>query len=98
MPLPKAKKLLSVKLALYSLLQFVNQFLALAIASKNLSKTVSETCTKWSRFGTVSETRGLATKFASAQSFTNFQLQSTFVQLKYLKQFELNAHKFSWIP
>ena len=35
-------------------------FLALAIASKKLSITVSETRAKWSRFGAVSETRGLA--------------------------------------
>ena len=27
---------------------------------KKLSNTISETCAKWSRFGTVSETRGLA--------------------------------------
>ena len=35
-------------------------FLALAIASKKLSKTISETHTKWLQFGTVSETWGLA--------------------------------------
>ena len=35
-------------------------FLALAIASKKLSKTVSETRAKWLRFGAVCETRGLA--------------------------------------
>ena len=34
-------------------------FLASAIASKK-SKTISETCKKWSQFGAVSETRGLA--------------------------------------
>ena len=34
-------------------------FLALSIVSKK-SKTVSETCTKWSQFGAVSETQGLA--------------------------------------
>ena len=33
-------------------------FLALAIASKKLSKTVSETSAKWSQFGAVSESRG----------------------------------------
>ena len=38
-------------------------FLALAIASKKLSKAVSETRTKWSRFGAVSETWGLALKY-----------------------------------
>ena len=38
-------------------------FLALAIASKKLSKTVSETCAKWSQFGAVSETRGLAARY-----------------------------------
>ena len=27
---------------------------------KNISKTVSETCAKWSQFGAVSETQGLA--------------------------------------
>ena len=34
--------------------------LALAIASNKRSKTISETCTKWSQFGAVSETPGLA--------------------------------------
>ena len=35
-------------------------FLALAVASKKLSKTISETSAKWSQFGAVSETWGLA--------------------------------------
>ena len=35
-------------------------FFALAIASKKLSKTISETRAKWLQFGAVSETRGLA--------------------------------------
>ena len=35
-------------------------FLALAFASKKISKTVSETRTKWLQFGAVSETWGLA--------------------------------------
>ena len=35
-------------------------FLALAIVSKKLSKTISETHAKWLRFGAVSGTRGLA--------------------------------------
>ena len=34
--------------------------LALAIASKKRSKTISETCAKWSQFGAVSDTWGLA--------------------------------------
>ena len=39
-------------------------FLALAIASKKLSKTVSETRAKWLQFGTVSETLGIALRKA----------------------------------
>ena len=42
-------------------------FLALAIASKKISKTVSETCAMWLRFGTVSETRGLASDLPCSQ-------------------------------
>ena len=37
----------------------MNEFLALAIASKKNSKTFSETSAKWLQFGAVSETRGL---------------------------------------
>ena len=35
-------------------------FLVLAIASKKISKIVSENCTKWSQIGAVSESLGLA--------------------------------------
>ena len=35
-------------------------FLVLAIASKKISKIVSESCTKWSQIGAVSESLGLA--------------------------------------
>ena len=37
-------------------------FLVLAMAPENVPKTVSETCTKWSSFGAVSETWGLVFK------------------------------------
>ena len=60
MPLPKLKNSLSVKLSLDSVLDLQISFSALAIASKKLSKTVSETRAKWSQFGAVSETLGLA--------------------------------------
>ena len=58
MPLPKLKNYLSVKLTLDSVLQIRKlDFLLWQLHPKNLSKTVSETCAKWSRFGTVSETQ-----------------------------------------
>ena len=38
-------------------------FLALAIASKKISKTISETHAKWLQFGAVNETWGLAYNF-----------------------------------
>ena len=63
MPLPKLKNSLSVKLAL----DLQISFLTLAIASKKLSKIISETRTKWSQFGTVSETWGLALKTSMLQ-------------------------------
>ena len=55
MPLPKLKNLLEILCY-----RFANQFLALAIVSKNNSKTVCETRAKWLIFGAVSETQGLA--------------------------------------
>ena len=61
--MPKLKNSLSVKLAIDSVLRIPELvFLALALASKKISKTVSETRAKWSQFGTVSETRGLTAK------------------------------------
>ena len=61
MPLPKLKNSLSVKLALYSVLQICELvFLLWQLHPKKLSKSVSETCAKWSQFGKVSETQGLA--------------------------------------
>ena len=78
MPLSKLKNYLSVKLALDSVLNIRKLVFQLwQLHPKKLSKTisetcakwslfgtVSETCTKWSHFGTVSETWGLALHFA----------------------------------
>ena len=61
MPLPKLKYSLSVKLALDSVLQIHELIFQLwQLHPKKLSKALSETCAKWSQFGTVSETQGLA--------------------------------------
>ena len=61
MSLPKLKKVFVSETCLrYCAIDLQISFLALAIASKKLSKTISETCAKWLRFGTVSETWGLA--------------------------------------
>ena len=61
MPLPKLKNSLSVKLASDSVLQICELVFKLwELHPKKLSKTISETGTKWSQFGAVSETRGLA--------------------------------------
>ena len=63
MPLPKLKNLfVSETYLIFCALDLQISFLALVIASKKISKTVSETCAKWLQFGTVSETRGLAAK------------------------------------
>ena len=70
MPLQKLKNYLSVRLALDSVLQIRELVFQLwQLHSKKLSKTVSETCTKWLRFGTVSETWGLAPKCISTKHF-----------------------------
>ena len=65
MPLPKLKNSLSVKLALYSVLQIRKLVFSFGNC---IQKTVSETCVKWSRFGAVSETRGLTLKLAQCRS------------------------------
>ena len=58
--IPKAKKLFvsETRFRFFAIDSRIS-FLALAIASKKNSKTVSETRAKWSQFGTVSETQGL---------------------------------------
>ena len=61
MPLLKLKKLfVSETCFRFCAIDSRISFLALAIASKKLSKTVSETCSKWLQFGAVSETWGIA--------------------------------------
>ena len=68
MPLPKLKKLFVSETHLrFCAKDSRISFLALAIASKKISKTVSETCAMWLRFGTVSETRGLASDLPCSQ-------------------------------
>ena len=58
MPLSKQKKLfVSETLFRFCAINLQISFLALAIASKKMSKTVSEIHAKWLQFGTVSETR-----------------------------------------
>ena len=60
MPLPKLNNLLVSESCLrFCAKDLQMSFLALTIASKK-SKTISETCAKWSQFGAVSETWGLA--------------------------------------
>ena len=57
----KAKKLfVSETCFRFCAIDLQNSFLALALASKKISKTISETSAKWSWFCSVSETRGLA--------------------------------------
>ena len=53
MPLPKLKTCLR-----FCAIDLQISFLDLAIASKKISKTISETRTKWSQIGAVSETWG----------------------------------------
>ena len=61
MPLPKLKNSFVSETGIrFCAIDLRISFLALAIASKKISKTISETCTKWLQFGTVSETWGLA--------------------------------------
>ena len=61
MPLPKLKNLFVSETCLrFCAIDLQISFLALVIATKKKSKTVSETCAKWSQFGAVSETWGLA--------------------------------------
>ena len=61
MQFPKLKNLfVSETCFRFCALDLQISILALAIASKKRSKTISETCAKWSQFGAVSETRGLA--------------------------------------
>ena len=63
MPMPKLKNLFVSETCLrFCAIDLQISFLALAIACKK-SKTVSETCAKWSQFGAVSETRGLASYY-----------------------------------
>ena len=60
MPLPKLKNLFVSETCLrFCAIDLQISFLALAIASKKISKTVNETCAKWSQFCAVSETQGL---------------------------------------
>ena len=60
MPSPKLKNLFVSETCLrFCAIDLRISFLALVIVAKK-SKTVSETCKKSSRFGTVSETQGLA--------------------------------------
>ena len=68
MPLPKLKNSLSVKLALDSVLQIRKLVFQLWQLHPKKSKTVSETCSKQSQFGAVSETRGLASWLVCEQS------------------------------
>ena len=49
-------------------------FLALAIASKIISKTVSETCAEWLQFGAVGETQGFASNWALTKFMFNICL------------------------
>ena len=60
MPMPKLKIFVSETCLRFCAIDLQISFLALAIASKKILQTVSETCAKWSRFGEVSETWGLA--------------------------------------
>ena len=60
MSLPKLKNLFVSETCLrFCAIDLQISFLALAIALKK-SITISETCTKWSQFGAVHETLGLA--------------------------------------
>ena len=63
MPLPKLKNFLSVKLSLDSELQIHELLFQLwQLHPKKVSKSISETPAKWSRFGAVSETRDRSIK------------------------------------
>ena len=64
MPLPKLKNLFVSETCLrFCAADSQISLLALAIASKKKSKTICETCAKWSQFVTVSETWGLASYY-----------------------------------
>ena len=72
--MPKVNNLLvSESLSRFCAIDLRMSFLALAIASKK-SKTISETCAKWSQFGAVSETRGLALQLGRYQADTFLRL------------------------
>ena len=61
MPLPKLNNLLvSESCSRFCAKDLQMSFLALAITSKKISKTICETHAKWLQFGLVSETWGLA--------------------------------------
>ena len=60
MPMPKLKIFVSETCLRFCAIDLQISFLALVIASKKISKTVSKTHTKWLQFGAVSETWGLA--------------------------------------
>ena len=61
MPLPKLNNLLVSESCLrFCAIDLQMSFLASAIASKKIFKTISETCAKWLQFGAVSENWGLA--------------------------------------
>ena len=63
MPLPKLNNLhVSEYFLRFCAIDLQMSSLALAIVSKRISKTVSETRAKWSRFDADSETWGLAVK------------------------------------
>ena len=65
MPLLKLKNLFVSETCLrFCAIDLLISFLALAIASKKIQNH-RETCAKWSRFGAVSETRGLASSCTS---------------------------------
>ena len=60
MPLPKLKNLFVSETCLrFCAIDLQIIFLALGLHPKK-SITIIETCTKWSQFGTVSETRGFS--------------------------------------
>ena len=63
MPLPKLKNLFVSETCLrFCAIDLQIIFLALGLHPKK-SITIIETCTKWSQFGIVSETRGLAYQY-----------------------------------
>ena len=61
MQMPKLKNLFVIETCLrFCAIDLQISFLTLAIASKKISKNVSESCAKWLQIGAVSESWGLA--------------------------------------